>query len=196
MNHKSLEDRIADQYIKMLAKDQKNLTFSNIVDKAKVSLEKANIMFPFDDELVKIKLMKIFLKNIDQGALTVFCDEIKDENITFYEKLLEGIFIRFEELFKHKKAIKKLSYNLNMKILNFNILFFDNHVFMLKLLKLSGDNDSFIKLSIKSVLLNSIFFRCMIIFLNEDKMNINSLMRKVDDDLKKLFEINILFKNI
>ena len=196
MNHKSLEDRIADQYIKMLAKDQKNLTFSNIVDKAKVSLEKANIIFPFDDELVKIKLMKIFLKNIDQGALTVFCDEIKDENITFYEKLLEGIFIRFEELFKHKKAIKKLSYNLNMKILNFNILFFDNHIFMLKLLKLSGDNDSFIKLSIKSVLLNSIFFRCMIIFLNEDKMNINSLMRKVDDDLKKLFEINFLFKNI
>jgi len=196
MNHKSLEDRIADQYIKMLAKDQKNLTFSNIVDKAKVSLEKANIIFPFDDELIKIKLMKIFLKNIDQGALTVFCDEIKDENITFYEKLLEGIFIRFEELFKHKKAIKKLSYNLNMKILNFNILFFDNHIFMLKLLKLSGDNDSFIKLSIKSVLLNSIFFRCMIIFLNEDKMNINSLMRKVDDDLKKLFEINILFKNI
>ena len=196
MNHKSLEDRIADQYIKMLAKDQKNLTFSNIVDKAKVSLEKANIIFPFDDELVKIKLMKIFLKNIDQGALTVFCDEIKDENITFYEKLLEGIFIRFEELFKHKKAIKKLSYNLNMKILNFNILFFDNHIFMLKLLKLSGDNDSFIKLSIKSVLLNSIFFRCMIVYLNEDKMNINSLMRKVDDDLKKLFEINILFKNI
>jgi len=177
-------------------KHQKNLTFSNIVDKAKVSLEKANIIFPFDDELVKIKLMKIFLKNIDQGALTVFCDEIKDENITFYEKLLEGIFIRFEELFKHKKAIKKLSYNLNMKILNFNILFFDNHIFMLKLLKLSGDNDSFIKLSIKSVLLNSIFLRCMIMFLNEDKMNINSLMRKVDDDLKKLFEINILFKNI
>ena len=196
MNHKSLEDRIADQYIKMLAKDQKNLTLSNIVDKAKVSLEKANIMFPFDDELVKIKLMKIFLKNIDQGALKIFCDEIKDEKITFYEKLLEGIFIRFEELFKHKKAIKKLSYNLNMKILNFNILFFDNHIFMLKLLKLSGDNDSFIKLSIKSVLLNSIFFKCMIVFLNEDKMNINSLMRKVDDDLKKLFEINILFKNI
>ena len=196
MNYKSLEGRIADQYIKMLAKDQKDLTFSNIVDKAKVSLEKANIIFPFDDELVKIKLMKIFLKNIDQGALTVFCDEIKDENITFYEKLLEGIFIRFEELFKHKKAIKKLSYNLNMKILNFNILFFDNHIFMLKLLKLSGDNDSFIKLSIKSVLLNSIFLRCMIMFLNEDKMNINSLMRKVDDDLKKLFEINILFKNI
>ena len=196
MNHKSLEDRIADQYIKMLAKDQKNLTFSNIVDKAKVSLEKANIIFPFDDELVKIKLMKIFLKNLDQGALTLFCDEIKDENITFYEKLLEGIFIRFEQLFKHKKAIKKLSYNLNMKILNFNILFFDNHIFMLKLLKLSGDNDTFIKLSIKSVLLNSIFFRCMIIFLNEDKMTLNSLMRKVDDDLKKLFEINILFKNI
>ena len=196
MNHKSLEDKIANQYIKMLAKDQKNLTFPNIVEKAKVSLEKANTIFPFDDELVKIKLMKIFLKNLDQGALTVFCDEIKNENITFYEKLLEGIFIRFEELFKHKKAIKKLSYNLNMKILNFNILFFDNHIFMLKLLKLSGDNDTFIKLSIKSILLNSIFLRCMIIFLNQDKMNINSLMRKVDDDLKKLFEINILFKNI
>ena len=76
MNFKNLEDRIANQYIKMLNNDVKELRFSSIVSKAKVSLEKANIIFPFDDELVKIKLMKIFLKNIDQGALTLFCDEM------------------------------------------------------------------------------------------------------------------------
>ena len=140
--------------------------------------------------------MKIFIKNIDENALILFNNEIKNEDITLYEKLLEGIFIRFEELFKNKKAIMKLSYNLNMKILNFNTLFFDNHIFMLKLLKLSGDKDSFIKLNIKSVLLNSLFLKFMIKFLNEDKININSLMRKVDEDLKKFFEIKFLFKNI
>ena len=68
-------------------------------------------------------------------------------------------------LFKNRKVIIKLSYNLNMKILNFNTLFFDNHIFMLKLLKLSGDKDSFIKLNIKSVLLNSSSVRYVFISL-------------------------------
>ena len=196
MNYKSLEDKIANQYIKMLLKEETKLTFRDIVRKAKVSFEEANIIFPFDDKLIKIKLMKIFIKNIDENALILFNNEIKNEDITLYEKLLEGIFIRFEELFKNRKAIMKLSYNLNMKILNFNTLFFDNHIFMLKLLKLSGDKDSFIKLNIKSVLLNSLFLKFMIKFLNEDKININSLMRKVDEDLKRFFEIKFLFKNI
>ena len=196
MNYKSLEDKIANQYIKMLLNEETKLTFRDIVRKAKVSFEEANIIFPFDEKLIKIKLMKIFIKNIDENALILFNNEIKNEDITLYEKLLEGIFIRFEELFKNRKAIMKLSYNLNMKILNFNTLFFDNHIFMLKLLKLSGDKDSFIKLNIKSVLLNSLFLKFMIKFLNEDKININSLMRKVDEDLKRFFEIKFLFKNI
>ena len=196
MNYKSLEDKIANQYIKMLLNEETKLTFREIVRKAKVSFEEANIIFPFDEKLIKIKLMKIFIKNIDENALILFNNEIKNEDITLYEKLLEGIFIRFEELFKNRKAIMKLSYNLNMKILNFNTLFFDNHIFMLKLLKLSGDKDSFIKLNIKSVLLNSLFLKFMIKFLNEDKININSLMRKVDEDLKRFFEIKFLFKNI
>jgi len=196
MNYKSLEDKIANQYIKMLLKEETKLTFRDIVRKAKVSFEEANIIFPFDEKLIKIKLMKIFIKNIDENALILFNNEIKNEDITIYEKLLEGIFIRFEELFKNRKVIIKLSYNLNMKILNFNTLFFDNHIFMLKLLKLSGDKDSFIKLNIKSVLLNSLFLKFMIKFLNEDKININSLMRKVDEDLKRFFEIKFLFKNI
>ena len=196
MNYKSLEDKIANQYIKMLLNEETKLTFRDIVRKAKLSFEEANIIFPFDDKLIKIKLMKIFIKNIDENVLILFNNEIKNEDITLYEKLLEGIFIRFEELFKNRKAIMKLSYNLNMKILNFNTLFFDNHIFMLKLLKLSGDKDSFIKLNIKSVLLNSLFLKFMIKFLNEDKININSLMRKVDEDLKRFFEIKFLFKNI
>ena len=196
MNYKSLEDKIANQYIKMLLNEETKLTFRDIVRKAKVSFEEANIIFPFDEKLIKIKLMKIFIKNIDENALILFNNEIKNEDITIYEKLLEGIFIRFEELFKNTKVIIKLSYNLNMKILNFNTLFFDNHIFMLKLLKLSGDKDSFIKLNIKSVLLNSLFLKFMIKFLNEDKININSLMRKVDEDLKRFFEIKFLFKNI
>ena len=196
MNYKSLEDKIANQYIKMLLNEETKLTFRDIVRKAKVSFEEANIIFPFDEKLIKIKLMKIFIKNIDENALILFNNEIKNEDITLYEKLLEGIFIRFEELFKNRKVIIKLSYNLNMKILNFNTLFFDNHIFMLKLLKLSGDKDSFIKLNIKSVLLNSLFLKFMIKFLNEDKININSLMRKVDEDLKRFFEIKFLFKNI
>ena len=47
MNYKSLEDKIANQYIKMLLNEETKLTFRDIVRKAKVSFEEANIIFPF-----------------------------------------------------------------------------------------------------------------------------------------------------
>ncbi len=195
MKYKNIEEKIANQYIEMLIDDINEFSFKDIVSKAKVKHEEANLIFPFDDNVNKINLMKIFLNNLDKHSLSIFIDTIKDEKVSFYEKLLEGIFIRFEQLFEYKKAIKKLSNNLNKKFLNFNILFFNNHIYMLKLLKLSGDDDNFIRLNIKSTMLNSIFIRLLFVFLNDEKIDLNSLMRKIDDELKKLFEIKIIFKN-
>ena len=64
---------------------------------------------------------------------------------------------------------------------------------MLKLLKLSGDKANFMKLNLKATLLNGLFVKNMNNFLNDKTENLNLIMREVDDDLKKLFELNFIF---
>ena len=64
---------------------------------------------------------------------------------------------------------------------------------MLKLLKLSGDKTNFVKLNLKAILLNGLFVKNINSFLNDETENINLIMREVDNDLKKLFEINFIF---
>ncbi len=95
-----------------------------------------------------------------------------------------------------KPAILKMSKNINDKFVNFNLLLLDNHFFMIKLLKLSGDKTNFLKLNVKAILLNGLFVKNINNFLKEETDNINLIMREVDDDLKKIFEINVLFNEI
>tara|TARA_B100000579_G_C22500091_1_gene696556 strand:+ start:69 stop:656 length:588 start_codon:yes stop_codon:yes gene_type:complete len=195
MSTSNIQDKIVFQYIKILMEDGNDFSLKTISKKAKVKLDDATLLFPFDEEINKLNYMKIFLKILDQNVLNLFFKEIKNENITFYEKLLEGIILRFEELLKYKKAIKKISINTNNKILNLNLLFFDNHIFMIKLLKLSGDKDRFIKLNLKAIMLNSLFLKILFNFLNEENNDMDSLIRNIDNDLKILFDFKILFNN-
>ena len=47
----------------------------------------------------------MFLQNLDNNVLIKLHAEISTENLSNFEKILEGIFIRFEELSKYKPAI-------------------------------------------------------------------------------------------
>ena len=195
MNFNEIENKVANKYIKLLMDDSDDYSLKTIALKAKIKYEEALIVFPYDDKVNEIKYMKVFLTNLDNKVLKEFFSEVKEDEISFYEKLLEGIILRFDELLKYKKAIKKLSLTLNKKIVNFKVLFFDNHLFMFKLLKLSGDKDKFIKLNIKAFILNGFFTRFFLNFINNDDNDLDSLIRKIDSDLKILFENKILFKN-
>ncbi len=195
MKYIDVENKIATEYINLLMNDKKDLTLKVIAKKTKIKYQDAILVFPHSDEMNKINFMKIFLSNLDAKVLNLLYQEVKGEQISFYEKLLEGIILRFEELLKYKKAIKKLSFNLNQKIFNFTILFFDNHLFMCKLLTLSGDRDKFIKLNIKAIILNGLFIKSLQNLLIEKNKDLDSTIRKIDNDLKLLFEAKILFKN-
>tara|TARA_B100002052_G_scaffold297277_1_gene327619 strand:- start:533 stop:1126 length:594 start_codon:yes stop_codon:yes gene_type:complete len=194
MNFVEIENKVVKTFMEILMDyKEDDCSLEKISKKSKIKLSDLQSLYPFEEKTNNLIFLKIFLKNLDNNIIFELQKETSKEKLTNFEIILEGIFLRFENLFPYKFAISKMSNNLNKKLINFNVLLLDNHFFMLKLLKLSGDKANFMKLNLKATLLNGLFVKNMNNFLNDKTENINLIMREVDDDLKKLFEINFIF---
>ena len=194
MNFVEIENKVVKTFMEILMDHKEDdCSLEKISKKSKIKLSDLQSLYPFEEKTNNLIFLKIFLKNLDNNIIFELQKETSKEKLTNFEIILEGIFLRFENLFPYKFAISKMTNNLNKKHINFNVLLLDNHFFMLKLLKLSGDKTNFMKLNLKATMLNGLFVKNMNNFLNDKTENLNLIMREVDDDLKKLFELNFIF---
>lgn len=193
MKNSEIREIIASSFIDSLLRD-KEFDLIATAKKNKINIKKIKILFPYNDEINNYELLKIFNNTINDSILMDFYDEIENENISFYEKILEGFFLRFEVLNKYKKALITLSSNPNKKIKNFIALCNNNHQFMLKFLKICGDNDNSLKIGAKAFILNLIYFKNLNLFLSNNNISMDKIMKNLDKDIKKVFSSNFLFK--
>ena len=194
MNNFEIKYLIADEYINSILKGE-NFDLNLISKKLKIDNSVIQTLFPYSEKINKFEYLKIFNSKIDDEILILLNKEIRDEDATYFEKILEAFFIKFENLDKYKKALIILSSEKKDKLLNFLILNNQNHKFILKLMKCCGDQDPFIKLNIKATLLNSLYIKNLNILLNRKEITIDKIMSNLDKDLKKVFELPFLFKN-
>ena len=194
MNNFEIKYLIADEYINSVIREKK-FDIDLISKKLKIDSSIIKTLFPYSDEINKLEYLKLFNSKIDDEILILLNKEIRDEDATYFEKILEAFFIKFENLDKYKKALIFLSSKKRDKFLNFLILNNQNHKFILKLLKCCGDRDPFIKLNIKAALLNSLYIKNLNELLNRKEITIDKIMSNLDKDLKKVFELPFLFKN-
>ena len=194
MNNFEIKYLIADEYINSVIREKK-FDIDLISKKLKIDSSIIKTLFPYSDEINKLEYLKLFNSKIDDEILILLNKEIRDEDATYFEKILEAFFIKFENLDKYKKALIFLSSKKRDKFLNFLILNNQNHKFILKLLKCCGDRDPFIKLNIKAALLNSLYIKNLNELLNIEEITIDKVMSNLDKDLKKVFELPFLFKN-
>ena len=194
MNNFEIKYLIADEYINSILKGE-SFDLNLISKKLKLDNSIIKTLFPYSKEINKLEYLKLFNSKIDDEILILLNKEIRDEDATYFEKILEAFFIKFENLDKYKKALIFLSSKKRDKLLNFLILNNQNHKFFLKLLKCCGDRDPFIKLNIKAALLNSLYIKNLNEFLNREEITIDKIMSNLDKDLKKVFELPFLFKN-
>ena len=194
MNNFEIKYLIADEYINSVIREKK-FDIDLISKKLKIDSSIIKTLFPYSDEINKLEYLKLFNSKIDDEILILLNKEIRDEDATYFEKILEAFFIKFENLDKYKKALIFLSSKKRDKFLNFLILNNQNHKFILKLLKCCGDRDPFIKLNIKAALLNSLYIKNLNELLNREEITIDKIMSNLDKDLKKVFELPFLFKN-
>ena len=194
MNNFEIKYLIADEYINSVIREKKfDIDLSS--KKLKIDSSVIKTLFPYSDEINKLEYLKLFNSKIDDEILILLNKEIRDENATYFEKILEAFFIKFENLDKYKKALIFLSSKKRDKFLNFLILNNQNHKFILKLMKCCGDKDPYFKLNIKATLLNSLYIKNLNELLNREEITIDKIMSNLDKDLKKVFELPFLFKN-
>ena len=194
MNNFEIKYLIADEYINSVIREKK-FDLNLISKKLKIDNSIIKTLFPYSEEINKLEYLKLFNSKIDDEILILLNKEIRDEDATYFEKILEAFFIKFENLDKYKKALIFLSYKKRDKFLNFLILNNQNHKFILKLMKCCGDKDTLIKLNIKAALLNSLYIKNLNELLNIEDITIDKIMSNLDKDLKKVFELPFLFKN-
>ena len=194
MNNFEIKYLIADEYINSILKGE-SFDLNLISKKLKLDNSIIKTLFPYSEEINKLEYLKLFNSKIDDEILILLNKEIRDEDATYFEKILEAFFIKFENLDKYKKALIFLSSKKRDKLLNFLILNNQNHKFILKLMKCCGDKDLYFKLNIKATLLNSLYIKNLNEFLNREEITIDKIMSNLDKDLKKVFELPFLFKN-
>ena len=194
MNNFEIKYLIADEYINLVIREKK-IDMGLISKKLKIDSSIIKTLFPYSEEINKLEYLKLFNSKIDDEILIFLNKEIRDEDATYFEKILEAFFIKFENLDKYKKALIILSSKKRDKLLNFLILNNQNHKFILKLMKCCGDKDLYFKLNIKATLLNSLYIKNLNELLNREEITIDKIMSNLDKDLKKVFELPFLFKN-
>ena len=194
MNNFEIKYLIADEYINSVIREKK-FDIDLISKKLKIDSSIIKTLFPYSEEINKLEYLKLFNSKIDDEILIFLNKEIRDEDATYFEKILEAFFIKFENLDKYKKALIFLSSKKRDKFLNFLILNNQNHKFILKLMKCCGDKDLYFKLNIKATLLNSLYIKNLNELLNREEITIDKIMSNLDKDLKKVFELPLLLKN-
>ena len=194
MNNFEIKYLIADEYINSIIKEE-SFEISLISKKLKIENSVIQTLFPYSEKINKLEYLKIFNSKLDDEILIILNKEIRDEDATYFEKILEAFFIKFENLDKYKKALIFLSSKKRDKFINFLILNNQNHKFILKLMKCCGDKDPYFKLNIKATLLNSLYIMNLNELLKRKEITIDKIMSNLDKDLKKVFELPFLFKN-
>ena len=194
MNNFEIKYLISEEYVKSILKEE-TFDLNLIAKKLKINYNIIKTLFPYSEKINKLEYLKLFNSKIDDEILILLNKEIRDEDATYFEKILEAFFIKFESLDKYKKALIFLSFKKRDKFLNFLILNNQNHKFILKLMKCCGDRDPYFKLNIKAAILNAIYIKNLNVLLNIENITINKIMSNLDKDLKRVFELSFLFKN-
>ena len=193
LNDKEIELKLCETYFSVLSKTSTyNITLDELCVASKISYEKAKKIIPtnFNEDFF---FLKLFISKVDSEVLEELKNEIQDDDIsTIYDKILEGITLRFEKFLKNKTAIQILSHDLDKRINIFFKLLKENYSFMINLLKLVEENQNCFLQNIKSVALNFVFIKGLQKFLEDEAQDVDTTVRFIDKYLTEIEDFGFL----
>ena len=193
-NDQDLHWKLCKDYFSIVTSISKTeISLEELCAYSKVSYKKATEIIPKNNFDYNYYFLKILVARIDFEALDQLKNDIAGDTIsTVYDKILEGITIRFEKYLPYKQALKLLSSSFNLKTKYFLKLFEANNSYMLNLLELVEERQICSFKIIKSITLNIIFARTMDIFLKEEKNELNSTLRNLDKYLSDVEDMGVM----
>ena len=193
LNDKEIELKLCETYFSVLSKTSThNITLDELCAASKISYEKAKKIIPtnFNEDFF---FLKLFISKVDSEVLEELKNEIQDDDVsTIYDKILEGITLRFEKFLKNKTAIQILSHDLDKRINIFFKLLKENYSFMINLLKLVEENQNCFLQNIKSVALNFVFIKGLEKFLEDEAQDVDTTVRFIDKHLTEIEDFGFL----
>lgn len=194
LDNENLKWKLCEAYFSVLEKSMKSeVSLDELCKVSKISLEEATRIVSDNSINNGNFFLKILISKIDKEVLSELKEDITDDTVSStYDKLLEGLSLRFEKYFEYKQSLKKLSKNSKQKIQVFMNVFKENYTFFSNLLTLVEEEQNCGLKILKSMALNIVFTKSLEIFLKDENKDIDSVIRYLDKYLSDLEDIGLL----
>ena len=193
LDNENLKWKLCEAYFSILEKSMTSeVSFDELCKVSKISLEEANRIVSDNSINDGDFFLKILISKIDKEVLSELKEDITDDTVSStYDKLLEGLSLRFEKYFEYKQSLKKLSKNSKQKIQVFMNVFKENYTFFSNLLTLVEEEQNCGLKILKSMALNIVFTKSLEIFLKDENKDIDTVIRYLDKYLSDIEDIGL-----
>ena len=194
LDNENLKWKLCEAYFSILEKSMTSeVSLDELCKVSKISLEEATSIVSDNSINNGNFFLKILISKIDKEVLSELKEDITDDTVSStYDKLLEGLSLRFEKYFEYKQSLKKLSKDSKQKIQVFMNVFKENYTFFSNLLTLVEEEHNCGLKILKSMALNIVFTKSLEIFLKDENKDIDSVIRYLDKYLSDLEDIGLL----
>ena len=193
LDNENLKWKLCEAYFSILEKSMTSEVSLDVLCKvSKISLEEATRIVSDNSINNGNFFLKILISKIDKEVLSELKEDITDDTVSStYDKLLEGLSLRFEKYFEYKQSLKKLSKNSKQKIQVFMNVFKENYTFFYNLLTLVEEEQNCGLKFLKSMALNIVFTKSLEIFLQDENKDIDTVIRYLDKYLSDIEDIGL-----
>ena len=193
LDNENLKWKLCEAYFSILEKSMMSeVSLDELCKVSKISLEEANRIVSDNSINNGNFFLKILISKIDKEVLFELKEDITDDTVSStYDKLLEGLSLRFEKYFEYKQSLKKLSKNSKQKTQVFMNVFKENYTFFSNLLTLVEEEQNCGLKILKSIALNIVFTKSLEIFLKDEKKDIDTVIRYLDKYLSDIEDLGL-----
>ena len=193
LDNENLEWKLCEAYFSILEISMSSdISIDKLSIEAKFSKEEVEKIVPSNPMHYRIFFLKILISKLDKEVLNELKVDIADDTVSStYDKILEGLSLRYEKYLEYKKSFKILSKNSKQRIEVFFNVFKENYYFSYNLLTLIEEDQNCALKTLKSFALNIVFVKSLEIFLKDDNEDIDVVMRYLDKYLSDMQEIGI-----
>ena len=190
-NIEMIKWKLCEGYFSIIESNLKDeITFDELIFVSKVSGKDAEKIISKNSKDYNFIFLRILISKLDTQTLNEFKIDINEDTVSNnYEKILEGLTLRFESFLPYRQSFKILSQRSDVKAQNFLRLLEKNCSFVSNLLDIVEGEQNQIQKTLKSIALNIVFLKAVNIFLAEKCNSLDSTIRFLDKDLRDFEDV-------
>ena len=193
LDSQNLEWKLCEAYFSILKKGMTSeINLAQLCINADISKHEADKIVPNNSMDYRIFFLKILISKLDREVFTELEADLADDNISStYEKILEGLSLRFEKYLQYKEPLRFLSSDSKQRTEVFLKVFRENYNFSSNLLTLIEEDQNCVIKNLKSLALNIVFTKSLEIFLKDTNEDIDAVVRYLDKYLSDIEDLGL-----